>query len=230
MSHVSKEQLLQITLFSNLEDEDLGALSKVCLLKSFVPREVIFCEGEEGHGFFIVLRGLVEVFKLSREGKKQILHILGPGEPFGEAALFEGEKFPAHASSLRHSEILYFPREGFLRLIKERPKIALGMLAVMARRLKEMVSLIENLSLKEVTARLATFLFYAYQKKGERVLYLEFPKAQLAGLLGTVPETLSRALKRLSEEGLISVEPKKIVIKDPFGLLKRGMGNPEAFS
>lgn len=229
MFRASKEKLRQIPLFSGLSDEDLEALSETFLFKSFRPKEVIFYEGEEGHGFFVVLRGLVEVFKLSSEGKKQILHILGPGEPFGEAAVFEGGKFPAHALSLRQSEVLYFPKESFLKLVRERPEIALRMLAVMARRLKEMVSLVEDLSLKEVTARLASFLFYAYQREGKKDLHLEFSKTQLAGLLGTVPETLSRALKRLSEEGLISVEPKRIVVKDPLGLLKRGTGDLEAF-
>lgn len=227
MSWVSKGRLFEISLFSGLGDDDLEALAKVCLIKSFKPKEVIFSEGEDGHGFFVVLTGLVEVFKLSTEGKKQILHILGPGEPFGEVAVFEGRKFPAHALSLKKSEALYFPRDAFLRLVGQRPEIALRMLAVMARRLKEMVALVENLSLKEVTARLASFLFYAYQRMGEKALHLGFSKAQLAGLLGTVPETLSRALKRLSEEGLISVEARRILIKDPLGLLKRGMGDLE---
>lgn len=226
MSRVSKQQLLHVPFFSGLGDEDVEALSKVCSFRSFGPKEVIFYEGEEAHGFFIVLRGLVEVFKVSSEGKKQILHILGPGGPFGEAAVFEGQKFPAHALPLKPSDVFYFPREGFLRLIKEKLEIALRMLAVMARRLKEMVSLVEDLSLKEVTARLASFLFYAHRKSGEKALYLEFSRAQLAGLLGIVPETLSRALKRLSEEGLISVEPNQDRDQRPIGAVEKGYGRP----
>lgn len=207
--------------FSGLSEGDLRTLLDISKLQTYGPREMIFCEGEHGHGFFVVVQGLVEIFKLSPEGKKQILHIFGPGEPFGEVVAFEGERFPANAQALKPSRVLYFPKKDFSDLLRDNPHLALRMLGVLSRRLRELTTLLENISLREVTNRLASFLFYMSQKGKRRVLHLEFSKGQLANLLGTVPETLSRALRRLSEEGLIEVRGREIVLKDPPKLLER---------
>jgi CRP/FNR family transcriptional regulator len=157
-----------------------------------------------------VLSGRVKVFKLSPDGKEQIFHILGPGEPFGEAAVFAGEKFPAYAEALTESRVCFFPRPAFVGLIKKNPSLALNMLAVLSRRLRKFAALVEDLSLKEVPGRLAAYLlFLSERKKGMRELELDVSKNQLAGLLGTIPETLSRILARMARERFIKASGQR---------------------
>jgi len=97
----------------------------------------------------VVIEGRIRVYKLSPEGKEQILHLWGPGEPFGEVALFTGRNFPAYAEAHERSRVFFFPRTAFAELIKANPSLALNMLATLSMRLHRFASLIEDLSLKE---------------------------------------------------------------------------------
>ena len=153
-------------------------------------------------------------------GKEHILHIFGPGEPVGEVPVFSKQPFPANAEALVKSSTLFFPRKDFVALIENNPSIALNMLAVLSRRLRQFATQIENLSLKEVPARLAGYLLYiAKEQKNEGVVELPVSKGQLASLLGTIPETLSRIFARMSDEGLIQVDGRSITILDRQGLM-----------
>jgi CRP/FNR family transcriptional regulator len=149
--------------------------------------------------------GRVKIFKLSPEGKEQILHLFGPGEPFGEAPVFAGQHFPAYAEAIEESRVLFFPRDSFVDMIKNNPSLALNMLAVISRRLRKFTMLVEELSLKEVPGRLATYLLLYLGKRGDEddELVLDISKSQLASLLGTIPETLSRILAKMIRAGLI---------------------------
>ena len=175
----------------------------------------IFFEGDPGIGFYMVASGKVKIFKMSFDGKEQILHIFGPGEPFGEVPVFHGNPFPANAETLAESEVLFFPRTEFVGLITANPSLALNMLAVLAMRLRRFATQIENLTLKEVPGRLASYLHYLMeeQQRQDKVV-LDIPKGQLASLLGTSSETLSRIFSKMTEEGLIRVEGKTIFILD----------------
>ena len=173
------------------------------------------CDGDDGNGFYVVISGRVKVFKLSPDGKEQILHILGPGEPFGEVPVFAGERFPANAETLSESRVFFFPRPAFIELIRENPTLALNMMAVLSRRLRRFASLVEDLSLKEIPGRLAAYLlFLSGKNKGGTRVDLDVSKNQLASLLGTIPETLSRILARMDREKLIQTSGKRIEILD----------------
>ena len=153
----------------------------------------------------------VKVAKLAPDGKEQILHILGSQEPFGEVPVFAGERFPANAEAMEDSKVLFLPREEFIHLIKEEPSVAMHMLALLSRRLRQFSSLIENLSLKGVPARLASYLLYMSQHQQDTALLeLDVPKTLLANFLGTIPETLSRILAKMTQESLIEVEGRRI--------------------
>lgn len=208
-----------IPLFEGLNKRHLEDLAMILVDQVFSKGQTIFSEGDEGNGFYVVISGKVKIYKVSAEGKEQILHIFGPGEPFGEVPVFAGEHFPAHAMALEQSRIFYFPREGFLELIRKTPDLALSMLAVLSRRLRRFTGLIEDLSLKEVPGRLAAYLVYLRDRRqGADRLNLDISKGQLASLLGTIPETLSRILGRMSGCGLIEVEGPRIRILDAEGL------------
>ena len=209
-------------LFQGLPVHELAEIEKIAIEKSYGKDETIFFEGDEGTGFFMVLEGRVKIFKMSLQGKEQILHIFGEGEPFGEVPVFHGQPFPASAETLLKSRLLYFPRKEFIDLVTRSPSIALNMLAVLSMRLRRFTVQIENLSLKEVPARLASYLLYLAEEQGraDRV-ELAISKGQLASLLGTIPETLSRIFAKMSEEGLIEVQGRTILLLDREGLAER---------
>ena len=152
---------------------------------------------------------------MSPAGKEYILHISAPGEMIAEATVFHGHPFPANAETLVKSSLLFFPRELFVELVHKTPSVAMNMLALLSMRLRRFASQIENLSLKEVPARLAGYLIYLSDEQGgEDVIELGISKGQLASLLGTIPETLSRIFSKMSEEGLIEVNGRTIRIVD----------------
>ncbi len=208
-----------IPLFNGLPENQIKEIVHICLTRNYSKGEVIFNEGDDGNGFYVVMDGLVKVFKISLEGKEQILHILGPGEPFGEVPVFSGQSFPANAEAIARSQLVFFPRTAFVDLITANPYLALNMLAVLSMRLRQFTIQIENLSLKEVPARLAGYLIYLAEEQNSRdSVTLEISKGQLASLLGTIPETLSRIFSKMSGQRLIEVQDRKIQLLDPEAL------------
>jgi CRP/FNR family transcriptional regulator len=208
-------------LFDGLPPEQLAAIAAIAVEKRCNRGEIIFAEGDDGTGFYLVADGKVKIFKLSPGGKEHILHIFGPGEPFGEVAVFRGWPFPASAEALAASRLLYFPRREFIKLLAD-SAIAINLLALMALRLRRFADQIENLSLKEVPSRLASYLLYLSEEQDDRAqVRLDISKGQLASLLGTAPETLSRIFAKMTEEGLIEVRGRVIVLKNISSLAKR---------
>lgn len=206
-------------LFAGLSARQLAALANIAVRRACRKGQDIFAEGDEGKGFYVVLGGRVKVFKMSPEGKEQILHVLGPGESFGEVPVFAGRDFPAHARALAPGAVLFFPREAFVALIRQDPSLAMNMLASLSVRLRSFASLIEDLSLREVPARVASYLLYLDRRSPAKgAVTLDISKAELASLLGTIPETLSRVLARLVRKGLISMASARIRILDRSGL------------
>ena len=208
-----KNFFLQIPLFEGLPEENLSLLLKIAQEKRYPAKTLVFSEGDEATGFYVVISGRVKIFKVSASGKEQILHIFGPGEPFGEVAVFAGMNFPAYAQTLEESHLLYFPRKDFVRLIEQEPSLALNMLAVLSRRLRQFAAMIEALALKEVSERLAAYLLLLAERQGRELVELEINKGQLASLLGTTPETISRVFTRLAREGYVEMEGRRIHLR-----------------
>lgn len=214
-----------IPLFKGLNDQQYDELAMIVTDQEIKRGQTIFSEGDEGVGFYVIISGLIKIYKLSLDGKEQILHIFGPGEPFAEAAVFTGSTYPAHAIALEKSRILFFPRASFVDLIQKHPSLAMNMMATLSMRLKKFAHMIEDLSLKEVPGRLAAhLLFLSSQQDDASELQLKIGKAQLAGLLGTIPETLSRILTKMNKQGLIESSSSIIKITDRDGLEDLAVG------
>lgn len=210
-----RELVAAIPLFSGLPEAQLGEVIDILADQTFARGQGIFSEGEEASGFYVVISGRVKIFKLSMEGKEQILHFVGQGESFGEAPMFAGGRFPAHAEAIDKSRVFFFPRVYFLELIEKDPSVAMSMLAELSRRLRRFTHLVEELSLKEVPGRLAAYLLYQSDREnGSDEVELDITKGQLAGFLGTIQETLSRILGKMSSQGIIQVQGRKITILD----------------
>ncbi|MFH1623618.1 MAG: Crp/Fnr family transcriptional regulator [Pseudomonadota bacterium] len=220
------DHIAAIPLFQGLPREDCEDLAAIAVEKTLSGGQIIFSEGDEGNGFYVVVSGRVKIYKLSPDGKEQTLHIFGPHEPFGEVPVFAGQDFPAHAEAIEESRLLFFPRKAFVALIGKNPSLALSMLAVLSRRLRTFAALIEDLSLKEVPGRLSAYLLYLSDRMdGADDLVLDISKAQLASLLGTIPETLSRILARMAREELIRSDgARRIQIVDRHSLEELASG------
>ena len=215
MNHI-QDTMAHAPLFGGLSREELARIGSIVQQKNYKRGQAIFWEGDPGVGFYMVADGRVKIYKTSAEGKEQILHIYGPGNPFGEVPVFSGNRFPANAQALEKSRLLFFPRQDFIQLISRHPSLALNMLAVLSMRLRQFTVQVENLSLKEVPARLASYLVYlSDEQDGVAVVDLPISKGQLASLLGTIPETLSRIFNKMGQQQLISVDGGRI------GLLNR---------
>jgi len=212
---VSADVLTHSPLFEGLPDEQMAEIRRIAVSRQVKKGEIIFSQGDAGNGFYIIAGGVVKVFTVSAEGKEQILHILSDGEPFGEVAVFTGRPFPAHAEALTDCRLWYFPRAAFVGLVENLPSLSLNMIALLCIRLHQFAAQVESLSLKAVPSRLAAYLIYlAEEQKAEDRVSLKISKGQLAGLLGTIPETLSRVLARLTDQGIIAVDGKSIRLMD----------------
>jgi len=217
MTFNTADLLRKTPLFATLPDDDLRRVADLAVSRRFAKKEAVFREGDRADGFFVVVSGKVKVFKLSGEGKEQILHVLEAGQTFAEAVIFEGGAYPAHAETLADTELFFLPKRPFLDLLERHPNVAIRMLASLSRWLKRMTDLVESLSLKDVETRLIFYLSEELKARGippKDGAELELPigKNVLASRLGTVPETFSRTLKKLQDDGLIVVRGKRIRI------------------
>ncbi len=211
--------LQRAPILAGLEPDDLSALAAVAGLRSIPRGGTLFQEGDEARGFFLCAEGKLKVFKTAPDGREQILHFIFPGETFAEVALFAGRSYPASAQALEASTVAFIPREGLVRLIKQRTDIAFKLLAGSALWVRRLTDLIAEYS-KAVPTRVAGYLLAEALRQqptaladGARVR-LAVNKGELAAHLGTVAETLSRAFAKLRDEGVIEVSERQITIKD----------------
>lgn len=208
-----------VPLFKGLPHDQIDELAAISVTRKVKNGEIIFTEGEDADGFYVVVSGKVKIYKMSMEGKEKILHIFGPPEPFGEVAVFAGMHFPAYAQAILNSKLLFFPRNAFTDLISTNPSLGLNMLAVLSMRLRQFAAQIEYLTLKEVPARLASYLILlSEEQSNDATVSLPISKGQLASLLGTIPETLSRILSKMSAHQLIEVDGRNIRLIDTKGI------------
>jgi CRP/FNR family transcriptional regulator, dissimilatory nitrate respiration regulator len=213
------DHIAAIPLFEGLPKGQHEALARITVSRSYDKGQIVFSEGDEGIGFYVIISGRVKIFKLSPDGKEQILHIFEPTETFGEVPVFAGHGYPAYAEAYTQASLLFFPKNAFVELIKKDPSLALNMLAVLSARLRKFAALVEDLSLKEVPGRLAAYLLFLSNKSANADDFeLDISKGQLASLLGTIPETMSRILGKMSKQGFIRSQGAQINILDRRGL------------
>ncbi len=213
------ESLLKlIPLFQNLPEEDLKALAQVAQVRRLKKREVLFLEGEPVRALFAVVEGLIKVYKLDPLGRKEVvLHLEGPYKVLAEVALFlDRPTYPASAEALEESRVLVVPKEAFFALVEARPPLARALIRHLARRQGQLLHLLENLVFREVRQRLAEYLLERLKEEGQGFLLPTNP--ELAALLGTVPEAVSRNLGRLYRQGLIRLAGRKVTIPNPLAL------------
>lgn len=232
MAHESYELVLRKTpLFASLTEAEMRALCARISKRNFDQGESLFNEGDPCSGLFVVASGKVRIFKLSPNGREQLLAIEVPGSSFAELPVFDGGNYPASASAAEKAEVLFISRKDFQNYCREHPEVALKVIAVVGSRLRRLVGIIEDLSFTTVRQRLISLLLRLAQgsgtstKQGVRV-ELKNTHQDLAAELGTVRELVSRNLSRLQAEGFLEVDGRTITVKDLAGL-KREQTAPE---
>ncbi|HNY49872.1 MAG TPA: Crp/Fnr family transcriptional regulator [Smithella sp.] len=226
----TRDILIRSQLFGGLPGEHITEIEKIAVDKNYNKGDVIFYDGDEGNGFYLVAAGSVSVYKLSPDGKEQILHIIKEGDTLGAVPVFSGKSFPANARALSKTHLLFFDRKEFIELITGKPNLIMNLLALLSMRLRDFTIQVENLSLKEIPGRLASYLLYLSQEQGSRdFVKLNISKLQLSNILGTVPESLSRALGNMKTKKLIEEEGANIRLLNRAELeelAERGKGIP----
>ena len=200
-------------LFSGLGESQLHELLQICLNRDFPAGAHIVEQSEVAESFYVILRGKVKIYNVSPAGDEQILHMYEAGDVFAEAAMLTGVKIPARVVTLTDTTLLVVRRTALKSLLGKNPDLALAMMGSMAMKLREFNQLISQLSLQDVSARVAgAILQQARQTGNEKTFQLSQSKKQLAAQLGTTPETLSRTLKKFKTAGIIDVQGADITL------------------
>lgn len=218
------EMILRKTpLFASLTDKERQALAGRVSNRRFERGALLFSEGDACTGLFLVASGKIRIFKLSPAGREQMLAVEEPGSSFAELPVFDGGNYPASASALEDSEVLFISRKDFQNFCREHPEVGLKVIAVVGSRLRRLVGIIEDLSFTTVRHRLIALILRLAQATGttsKEGVHVELTKTHqdLAAELGTVRELVSRNLGRLQAEGFLEVDGRRIIVKDLIGL------------
>lgn len=211
--------LSKVPIFAELTPPQMSFLAQRVVAKQFAPGELLFAEGEQCQGMYIVERGHIRIFKSSPGGREQVLSIDGPGGSVAELPVFDGGPYPASGSAVDAATVLLVRKQDFHALCLAHPEVALKVLRVVGMRLRRLVGIIEELSFTTVRRRLASFLFRLAQREGARTsagieITLPASNQELAAQIGTVRELVSRNLSRFQQEGLLKVDGRLVVIRD----------------
>ncbi len=205
-------------LFSELEVQAAKELAAIAIKKGFSGGTILFHEGDDADALYILVEGCVDLIKSSPEGREQLVRSVKGGEMFAEAVMFSGETYPATAHVRNASKLLIIRKAAFVKLVRAHPEISMAMIGTMAKLLRHLNARLSELSLGSVPQRLASYMLQRMREEGSSSFSIGMPKKELAVHLGTVPETLSRNLKRMREEGLIEVRRDTVIINDIEGL------------
>ena len=203
-------------LFSGLEEEDFDRLAAEMKVRDLDQGEVLFHRGDPADSFYYVDTGLIELSLISATGDKKTLEVVNPGRTFGEAVTFMQEvKFPVTAEGLQKSKLCEIPNHAFLNMLRTNRDACMRLLADLSRHLHARVREIENLSVQNARHRLSSYLIdhITDARDGDQATArLELPRHVIASRLSIKPETLSRLLRSLADEGVISIEDRVVFI------------------
>ena len=220
--------LRECQLFSGVPEEDLEQIVSFVVPKQLQKGDYLFREGGVAEGFYVVQSGAINVHRVSMAGKEQVICVFLRGQSFAEAALAGKEGYPANARALEASTILMVPKADFTELLRRRPELALRMLGAMSQHLRTIVTLVDDLRLKDVETRLANWLLKRCKRPFiPTVIELNCTKRVLAAELGTASETLSRTFAKFRADKFIKVAGKIITVPKPMELerlLRRNLG------
>lgn len=220
----AESQLLKRSfIFSGSSEKELAELAGLAARRSFATGEFVFWEGDAPDSFYIVIEGRVKVLKHSSLGKEFIIAFFGPGEMFGEVAVFQDRPYPASAQAAADTKVLRIRREDFLSFVAQRPQVVLRIISVLGERLRDAQGRLKDLAGERVEQRLAHTLLMLSAKLGAT---LPFTRQEIADMAGTTTETAIRFISRLKDGGIIRSARGRITILDKTKLRLLSEGPP----
>ncbi|WP_041719298.1 Crp/Fnr family transcriptional regulator [Alkaliphilus oremlandii] len=210
----------KVPIFSNLNSKELLQIIEMTGHKDYYKGETIFLEGSEAKRLYLVNEGRIKIYKFTKDGKEQILHILSEGDFFGELNLFKTGTYNFNAEAITPTKLCTLTKENMKDLILSKPEIGMKILEVVGDRLSRVETLAQNLATNDVDSRIAYLLLDLKQKYGKKVpegieISLKLTREEMSNYTGVARETMSRKLKKFEEEGIIKlVGAKKVIIVD----------------
>lgn len=213
---VSHSCLSSVPIFAGLKEDEIALLHPLMRTTQFKKGEPVFHEGEHSASLFVLNRGIIKLTKLENNGKEHILRLLFPGDFFGQSALLQEKPHYASAYAVEETRICLIHRNDFLNVLRSNPDTAAGFMAALSGQLEEADGWAAVLTLLEADRRLARMLLYFRDKSAPGTAQFKLPvsKKELAGMVGTTPETLSRKLAQMSIDGILSVSQRTLHIHD----------------
>jgi CRP-like cAMP-binding protein len=212
------EALRRIPLFASLNPAELAALADRGVEKSFDAGEILFHEGEDCNGIFVLAAGTAKIFKTAASGREMTIAIEPSPGTVAELPLFDGGVYPASVSAVTDLKTILLQKRDFYQVCRQYPEVSLKMLAVVGRRLRHLVNTLESVTFGSVRQRLARMLLEFSMEGGADSFALPFTHQELASRLGTVREVVSRNLGRFQAEGLIKLGERQVSILNRSGL------------
>lgn len=210
-------ELRKSYLFSGLEDDEYLQVVRHASMVSIEAGQSLFVQGSPVTSLYWVCEGLVRLFRSSPQGEEKVIELVGPGRFFAEAALFMGARYPVNASAQVATRLVAIEAMHFKEWLSKDTGRCFRLLAGMSARLHRLVNDIDRLTLMKGTDRLLQYLVDHSDpdETGQHTVELEAPKQVIASRIGVKPETLSRLLHKLSDQGCIAVNGNKVVVLDP---------------
>jgi CRP/FNR family transcriptional regulator len=210
MENPSKlKALSQAPIFSGLNQQELDSLAAIAFEKSFKSGDFVFREEDSPHSFYVIADGRIKVSKSSPSGREFIVTFFGPGDVFGEVAVFANKPYPASAQAVADTSVIGIRRAELLRFLADNPEVALKIINMLGGRLREAVSRLRDLAGERVEQRIAGILLMLNDKLGPE---LPFTRQDIADMSGTTVETAIRTMSRLTEDGVIRSARGKITV------------------
>lgn len=213
------DDVRKIPYFKALDGASAERLARDMVLLSFAPRARVIVEGEAAPGFYYLRSGRARIFRTGADGREQSFRIVSPGETFGEVPVFDAQPNPASVEALSDCEIILVPTKAVIDAVGRHPEVAVPLLIHFARRLRSFTELVEQISLQTVPSRIARYLYQVAREEGVSteegvVIARDITQQDLASLVGSVREVVSRSLKAMEDEGVIRIRRKEMVIVD----------------
>lgn len=205
--------------FNSLPNDAAERLADSLVVLDFGPREFILYEDEPTHGFYLLRAGKARIFRTGADGREQSFRLIGVGDTFGEVPVFDGAANPASVEALERCEVVLFPAAVVVDTVRHFPDVALALLLHFARRVRMFTEIVEQVSLQTVPARIARYLYQIAREEGAECpegicVPRTITHRDLASLIGSVREVVSRSLKVMEEDGVIYVRRHEIIVRD----------------
>jgi CRP/FNR family transcriptional regulator len=211
---IEPSALRQVPLFTSLDEGDLARVAAITVERRYGRGEILLLEGDLGGPLHYVRSGHIKVYRTSPEGKEQVLRLVGPGETFNDVPALDGGPNPASAAAIESTDVFVTGRAGLRTLILERPAMAEAAIQSLATALRHLVAVVETLSFRHVTARVAKILLDQEFASRDGQTGYRLTQQEMAAMAGTAREMVGRALKELEAMGAIEMHHGRAVVVD----------------